>query len=179
MENTKNIEIKATLNNRTILSDGTVILHDSAILDMFHRDKEIDLTKLTVLESDEVKEYNKHSLLFGYNKINTEVIYCDKDINTWYIPDDYKDLDIETYLIGMCDTDEKRLRVAEELVMFKDRDMYPLLRYLVYLTDLVKKEDIIWGIGRGSSVSSYCLYLIGVHKVDALKYNLDITEFLK
>jgi DNA polymerase III alpha subunit len=38
---------------------------------------------------------------------------------------------------------------------------------------------VLWGVGRGSSVASYCLYILGVHKVDSIKYELDIHEFLK
>jgi DNA polymerase III alpha subunit len=48
-----------------------------------------------------------------------------------------------------------------------------------YLVDTLRKNNVVWGVGRGSSVASYILYLIGVHKVDSIKYNLDINEFLK
>ena len=43
----------------------------------------------------------------------------------------------------------------------------------------MRKNNIVWGVGRGSSVSSYVLFLMGVHKVDSMKYNLDIKDFLK
>jgi DNA polymerase III alpha subunit len=43
----------------------------------------------------------------------------------------------------------------------------------------MRKNKIVWGVGRGSSVASYVLFLIGIHKVNSLKYNLDIKEFLK
>jgi DNA polymerase III alpha subunit len=43
----------------------------------------------------------------------------------------------------------------------------------------MRKENIVWGVGRGSSVASYVLYLIGVHKIDSLYYNLDVEEFLR
>jgi DNA polymerase III alpha subunit len=34
-------------------------------------------------------------------------------------------------------------------------------------------------VGRGSSVASYVLFLIGVHKIDPIKYELPIEEFFK
>jgi DNA polymerase III alpha subunit len=37
----------------------------------------------------------------------------------------------------------------------------------------------VWGVGRGSSVASYVLFLIGVHRIDSMKYNLDYKEFLR
>ena len=57
--------------------------------------------------------------------------------------------------------------------------MITLLKYLKYLVDTMRENKIVWGVGRGSSVASYVLYLIGVHKIDSIKYELDIKEFLK
>ena len=48
-----------------------------------------------------------------------------------------------------------------------------------YIIDTLRENNIVWGVGRGSSVSSYMLYLIGVHKVDSIKYNLNINEFIR
>ena len=50
---------------------------------------------------------------------------------------------------------------------------------LIYIIETMRKHELVWGVGRGSSVASYVLYLLGVRKVDSLKYNLDIKEFLK
>jgi DNA polymerase III alpha subunit len=57
--------------------------------------------------------------------------------------------------------------------------MLDLLRWLKYFVDTAKQRNIIWGVGRGSSVASYVLYLIGVHKIDSIKYKLDWKEFLR
>jgi DNA polymerase III alpha subunit len=57
--------------------------------------------------------------------------------------------------------------------------LFDLLRYLKYLVDTLKSNNMIWGVGRGSSVASYVLYLLGVHKIDSMFYDLDITEFLR
>ena len=54
-----------------------------------------------------------------------------------------------------------------------------LLCYLKYLVDTMREHNIVWGVGRGSSVASYCLYLLGVHKINSIKFELDIKEFLK
>ena len=57
--------------------------------------------------------------------------------------------------------------------------MIDVLRFMVYMIDTMRKNNIVWGVGRGSSVSSYILYLIGVHKVDSIKFELNIEEFLR
>ena len=82
-------------------------------------------------------------------------------------------------LYGMCETQEQKDRVELELELFIQHGMLDLLFYLKYLVDTMREHRIVWGVGRGSSVASYVLYLIGVHKVDSLKYKLDIHEFLK
>jgi DNA polymerase III alpha subunit len=43
----------------------------------------------------------------------------------------------------------------------------------------MRKNNILWGVGRGSSVASFVLYLIGIHRINSLFYNLPIEEFLK
>lgn len=96
----------------------------------------------------------------------------------WFMPEDYCPNLVE-WLFEQCSNDEQANRVSEELELFIQYKMMDVLRYVKYLVDTMRKEGIVWGVGRGSSVASYVLYLIGVHKVDSIKYNLDIREFLK
>lgn len=96
----------------------------------------------------------------------------------WFMPDNYKQLDIENFVVSICPT-ENYQRLIEELQAFRERDLLDLLRWLKYFVDTCRNHDIVWGVGRGSSVSSYVLYLIGVHKIDSHKYNLDWRDFLR
>lgn len=99
--------------------------------------------------------------------------------NEWRMPDTYKSIDVESWFANKIHTVEQAERVADELALYRDGGLYPLLRFLIYLVDLMREHKIVWGVGRGSSVSSYCLFLIGIHKIDSMKYNLEIKEFLK
>jgi DNA polymerase III alpha subunit len=83
------------------------------------------------------------------------------------------------WLYEQCNTEKERARVDEELLLFIQHGMFDLLFYLKYLVDTMRENKIVWGVGRGSSVASYVLYLIGVHRIDSIKYDLDIKEFLK
>ncbi len=98
--------------------------------------------------------------------------------NQWFMPLNYCD-DIIEYIYSLCETEEQVLRVEQELKLFIQYDLINLLKYLKYLVDTMRQNNIVWGVGRGSCVASYVLYLIGVHKINSLKYNLDINEFLK
>jgi hypothetical protein len=97
----------------------------------------------------------------------------------WRMPQEYRDLDIVQYLLDQCQTDAQLQRVGEELLLYVDRNLLPLLQYLKYLVDQMRVNKIVWGVGRGSSVASYVLFLLGVHRIDSIYYDLPITEFLK
>ena len=99
--------------------------------------------------------------------------------NTWHMPDKYKNLDIAEHVLNLCKSDAELQRCGQELMLFQERDLFNLLRYLVYLVDTMRENRLIWGVGRGSSVASYVLYKLGVHRIDSLHYDLDPAEFLR
>ena len=148
----------------------------------------VGLSVLEFSDTETVKQFNRSIELNAdpiakikhYEILDVDLIEFDKENQSnWFMDDVYKDLDIETWLMGLCDTDTKTQRVQDELVLFRQHTMIDVLRYCKYLVDTMRYHDIVWGVGRGSSVASYVLYLIGIHKIDSIKYGLDIREFLK
>ena len=101
------------------------------------------------------------------------------DSTNWFIPYEYKTMDIVDWLYQRCPTPEVRERVVEELRLFAKHDMIPVLKTMKYVVDTLRTNNIVWGVGRGSSVASYVLFIIGVHKIDSVKYKLPINEFFK
>ena len=99
--------------------------------------------------------------------------------NNWYMPTEYKEMDIAKFILDQCKTQEELQRVGEELLLYVERDLIELLKYLKYFVDTMRANKVVWGLGRGSSVASYVLYLLGVHKINSMYYDLDIKEFLK
>ena len=97
----------------------------------------------------------------------------------WHMPDTYKNMDIAAHVLSLCTNEAELQRCGQELMLYQERDLFNLLQYLKYLVDVMVEHDIIWGVGRGSSVASYVLYKLGVHRIDSLYYNLDIGEFLR
>jgi len=144
------------------------------------------LPTITSENNDWIEMFNHYSNSFGFDEIiQYDPVYKSKDqyidscINTWYIPEEYANVDIETLVYNRCNTDAERDRVQMEFVLYKERNLLPLLCFLNYFIDTLRKNSVLWGVGRGSSVSSYILYLLGVHRINSIKYNLDIGEFLK
>jgi DNA polymerase III alpha subunit len=99
--------------------------------------------------------------------------------SNWFIPKEYENFDIAKYILDQCQNEEELQRAGKELLLYQERDMFILLKYLKYLVDTMRNNNIVWGVGRGSSVASFVLYLLGVHKINSLYYDLSIEEFLK
>jgi DNA polymerase III alpha subunit len=97
----------------------------------------------------------------------------------WHMPEEYLSLDIAQWLLDRCQTQEELQRVGKELLLYQERNLFNLLRQLKYIVDTWRKNNIVWGVGRGSSVASYVLYLIGIHRINSMYYDLDIAEFLR
>ena len=97
----------------------------------------------------------------------------------WFMPELYKQLDIAEHVLSLCTTQEELQRCGHELLLFQERGLFDLLRYMKYLVDTMKANNVIWGVGRGSSVASYVLYKLEVHRVNSMYYDLDPGEFLR
>jgi DNA polymerase III alpha subunit len=95
------------------------------------------------------------------------------------MPAKYRELDIAKWLLEQCTHQTEIQRVGKELLLYQKREQFLLLQYMKYLVDLMRENNIVWGVGRGSSVSSFVLFLIGIHRINSLYYDLDIEEFLK
>jgi DNA polymerase III alpha subunit len=105
----------------------------------------------------------------------------EKDVMQWNMPDEFKVLDLEKFIQSQYPslTSVQWNRVQMELTEFEKRGLNDLLRFLCYFVSVLRTNNIIYGVGRGSSIASYVLFLIGVHRIDSFKFNLDIKEFLK
>jgi DNA polymerase III alpha subunit len=136
----------------------------------------IDIKDFNILSKDNIPLDN----VIKYVEPNISISEFDKNNQKdWYMPKEYKDMDIAQYVLSLCNTQEELQRCGNELLMYQDRNLFDLLRYLKYLVDTMEQNNIIWGVGRGSSVSSYVLYLLKVHKVNSMYYDLNVEEFLR
>jgi len=123
----------------------------------------------------------------GCEQLGQEVVFKIKELpetleeasSNWVMPEKYKELDIDIYFAEKINTVKEAERVVEELALFRERGLEPMLRFMIFLVDLMKENNIIWGVGRGSSVSSFLLYLVGLHQINPIKYNLGIEEFIR
>lgn len=164
---------------------GQPVIDSDTLFSWLYQDPTLNFDNIKLVDPE---QYNNSisqlhlslSRLSQYKPIDIPITEFDhNNQSTWFIPQTYQDFDITQWLIDQCHNDDEKLRVAQELLEYDKRNLMPLLTYLKYLVDTMRANNIVWGVGRGSSVASYVLYKIGVHKIDSMKFNLNISEFLK
>jgi DNA polymerase III alpha subunit len=173
--------------DRTVDKWGRVVFDPTSAFDLLYRGIDITKTPFSAM-SDELVRYN--AMCKRFDKLSDaahEVTPPEhspeeehsRRANTWMIPEDLKEIPVREFLLSLCKTDQQRERVNSEMDMFEERGLEPVLRTMIWMIDNFRQRGVVWGVGRGSSVASLCLYLIGVHRIDPLKYGLRIEEFLR
>jgi len=175
------------LKNRTLWFDGSTTVEPSVLLDLVKRKRSLENVFVSSI-STEVDKYNK---LVSPNERITIKTQCNDLDFSWNIPEKYKTLDVVDYIISKFYSDFhfdglskqeisiREKRIARELMLYTECNLLDVLRLMVYIIDTFKTHNIVWGVGRGSSVSSYVLYLLEVHDIDSVKHDLDIEDFIK
>jgi len=157
------------------------------LCDLLYLDPDLDLSKFRVVDSlpyntAVMQTFSGFPQLRQYTvpqeDVSLELFHWGQQ-QTWYMPEEYQDLDIAQHVLNLCQTDAELQRVGQELLLYQERNLFSLLQYLKYFVDTMRANSVLWGLGRGSSVASYVLYLLGVHKINSMYYDLDIREFLK
>ena len=167
---------------------GEIILDEDDILEGLYRETIVDISNVNIDDTTLIEQFNSACLenadqipalhVFSPTTLSKEE-FDRKNQNQWFIPLEYQNFDIENFILTLCKTEDEIIRVKEELSLFNQYNMISVLKCLKYLVDTFRLNNIVWGVGRGSSVASYSLYLLGVHKINSLKYQLEIHEFLK
>ena len=166
-------------------SVGFPVFNSQDIFDIIYQGNSDKIFELFVESSDEIHQFNNLSDLKLSEYTTTElsadeVSKVDQALqDNWFMPAEYKNMDILQYLKDKCQTPDQLERVYSEYTEYENRGMLSLLKFLVFLVNTMRENNIVWGVGRGSSVASYILYLIGIHRIDSIKYNLDFYEFMR
>ena len=170
---------------KTKINDhGDVIFSEEDAIELLYTDPDFDISKLYFNDIDKYSDSLKE-LGIDLPVINTiperptPAEFDKKNCDEWHMPDSYSQINVLQWLLDKCQNDEEKLRVQMEYDLFEKKQFIRVLQFLIYFVDTLRANNIVWGVGRGSSVASFCLFLIGVHKINPMLYNLDITEFLR
>jgi len=137
-------------------------------------------------DSQEIQKFNQAAGRFGRPPLEVykpTAVTMEQFDNVaqleWFMPDEYRGIDLYSTLVSKCNNQKELDRLEIELAEYKRRNMTDILRYMVFLVDFMREQKIVWGVGRGSSVASFVLYLIGVHRINSIQYDLDFNEFMR
>ena len=163
---------------------GDVIFSEEDAIDLLYNNPDFNISKLYF---NDIEKYTDSLKQLGidlpvintapqrHNIADFDRSNCEK----WHMPEKYYQIDVKQWLLDKTETEEERDRVLIEYNLFEKKKFIKVLQFLIYFVDTLRANNIVWGVGRGSSVASFCLFLIGVHKINPMLYNLDITEFLR
>ena len=173
--------MKTELHDRTLWYDGTVSVDEDQFISRLFRGLK---TEFVNEMTNSVQLYNNEYT----NKlhIKSQLIPIQNEWNTAPLSEE----DLVDYIKGCfyqeCHkhnftADEKSIRmvrIRDELYYLEQIHKIPYLCALIDVINKLKEAKVGWN-GRGSSAASYILYLIGVHRVDSVKYDIDPKEFFK
>lgn len=160
---------------------GNSIFQDNDIFNLLYKNV-VDFENIMAEPTNDITLLAEHALIHINTEINESMSVEEYDADhqdAWFIPEEYKTFDVYSYCLESCSTDEQQIRCMEELVLYEQLNLIPILSVLKYIVDTLRQNNVVWGVGRGSSVASYVLFKLGIHKIDSLKFNLDYKEFLR
>ena len=173
-----------TKTKTKINEHGDVIFSEEDVIELLYTNPDFDISKLYF---GDIEKYSDSLKELGIDLpvINTAperqppAEFDKKNCDQWHMPERYYNIDVKQWLLEKTQTEEERDRVLIEYSLFEQKKFVKVLQFLIYFVDTLRANNIVWGVGRGSSVASFCLFLIGVHKINPMLYNLDYKEFLR
>ena len=163
---------------------GNPIFNSQDIFKFLYQGKLTNLKDLTVDYTEDIEQLES-TAGFTFQRFNEQLDSIsiedfDQALQSdWFMPPEYRDFDVEEWCIQKCTTPEQVARVEAEMDAYKERNMIPLLQWTKHFVDTCNENGIVWGVGRGSSVASFVLFLIGLQLIDSVKFNLDWQELLR
>lgn len=182
MVSTPRISLKTELKDRVLWFDGDTSVSPDKLVSMLLRG--VDVSSLHVLEiTPEVEQYNR--LAEHRITVKDQIRPLSFD---WKFNKAYQLIDVEDFVYEALQHEIKGMtkeqktqrveRTVKELALYRKQSLITVLKLMIFIIDTFEQQGIVWGVGRGSSVSSYVLFLIGVHDVDSVEYDLPIEDFL-
>jgi len=175
----------STLDKFNIDQFGLMAFSEQQLCDALYENPALPLNKLLVTDPEKFNSSNRRTyaglpqLTRYQSPEENREIFDQKNQNQWFLTPKYQDFDIKQWLLDRCNTQEQIDRVELEYSLFEKTNLLNLIKYLKYLVDVMTEKNIVWGVGRGSSTASYILYLLGLHLIDPIKYQIPVEEFFK
>lgn len=163
-------------NLYSIDHQGVVHMTDQGVIELAYAD---------LLEGNMFEWQNPHSKQ-TYTQVSeyldawpAHIHEPDPHNRSWFTPAPYDSIDLRSYIMQRCANVEQTHRADQELRIIEHLQVTHIFTHLIYLVDTWRSQGLVWGVGRGSSVSSFVLYVIGINRINPLDYDLSMWEFFK
>ncbi len=174
------------LEDRWLTRSGvTIVPPESAVLQDAIRRGITQHVRVTEVVP-EIVQFNKFALAPIREVCNDDFRTPSPTLN---VPEPYSSMDMYEFLVGRLESNlslfpksewRKRIeRFNEEFEWLSTNGKIPLLKMLAYVVEMLSMHHVPWGVGRGSSVGSYVMYLLEVHDIDPVRFDLDWREFMR
>ena len=167
--------MKTVLSDRELFYDGTSRVKPDLVPDLFLHGVPPEKVAVTELNDDIVL----------FNQLNDVMLRLDGPASfepslEWRLPEPWATLDLDRHfakLVSSAGDERYSQRVAKELQEVRKRGLDNLIRAICFVVHTFRETGQVWGVGRGSSCASLLLFLLGLHQVDPIKYDISLDEF--
>ena len=137
--------------------------------------------------SDDVELFNQH--VVEADKLRETAVEPVNIPMHWNLPEPHFSMNLRETIVARSverlktlgytpELDEKAVvRIQAEFDEIERRGMTQFMKTIIYVLDTFRKQDIVWGVGRGSSCACYILFILGLHVVDCVKLDVPMEEF--
>lgn len=164
-------------NKRILFEDGVSLVDTSVYTKMILKGDEIPSSVKVVCGRDA----DKYKTVFG-----EDVVFDESTVRELQPPDHTSDDDSMDTLMSllkssprMQNTDEYLIRLVKELEFFERTGNIKFLLAVNGMFKQFKETGVVWGVGRGSACASLVLFILEVHDVNPITFDIRFSELSK
>ena len=125
---------------------GRSVISDSELAELLYTNPQLTIDDIAIVNPEKYNSAIK-SLYLDYKPLqklatlnSTIAEYHANNQQEWFMPDNYKNMNIAKWVLDQCTNQNELQRAGSELIEYADRGLLPLLQYLKYLVDTMRKQ---------------------------------------
>lgn len=164
------------LDDRILFENGISIVDDDYAISLLIKEGHLPEHIKVIKSEDSEKYYNKYGEDISFKEIEYDITpNMDYDEKRF---DEIIELLFHKRRDDVNDIDHQKRFIAE-LDFFIDNGLQSLIIKMYDMIEQFKQEKVVWGVGRGSSCACYIFYLLDIHDINPIKFDIPFKEFSK
>ena len=168
------------LDERVLFATGISVVEDHVAIEKILTQGIIP-EHIKVMDCVDGKKYQRRyreRIIVSEDDINEDRIHENND----YDSDEFEELKAELYSNKRDQSISDKIhheRLDKEFDYFERNRFQSIILRVHHLIQRFIENDVVWGVGRGSSCSCYVYFCMYVHDVNPIKYQLNFSEYSK